>query len=587
MRNLIRKFLAIFLASMIIFCNFQNLSYTFAAEISILAKGYVDIPSWISTRDLNVRSEPSASATKIGSIKHGSSVNILDSIAKITKVNNKNVVTNPWYKVSYSNKSGYVSADYIKLLGEENPYIPNNKTAIKGIDVSYHQGDINWKKVKDDGVKFAIIRAGSGIKEDSKFKENMKGALDAGIDVGVYWFSNAYTVDAIKDEAEKCMKTISPYKDKLSFPVFFDYEEYTIKLAQDNNVNLSLNSVSNICETFLSKLKANGYKCGIYTNKTVSKYYLSEKLRSSYDFWLAQYSDKCSYWGKYTMWQYSQNGKVDGINGNVDLNYYYKSNPVSISKTTVSSISNQKYTGSKITPSISIKYNNNALVKNKDYTVSFKNNTSIGTATATIKGKNNYNGTKTITFKIVPQTVTKGKVSSSTSSSIKLSWSKVSSSRGYRIYRSTSKNGTYSKIKDITSNSTLSYTDSDLSSNKKYYYKIKSFKTVNGEKYYGYYSSIINGETKLATPKIKLSTPKSKSIKVSWNKISGAKGYEVYRSTSKHGSFSKIKTTNNLSYTNTKLSKNKTYYYKVKAYKIVNNNKTYSSFSSIKSISSK
>ena len=444
-----------------------------------------------------------------------------------------------------------------------------------------------YEKVKNSGVEFAIIRAGSGTKEDSKFKKNIEGALNAGIQVGVYWFSTAYTADSAKDEAEKCMELISPYKNKLSFPIFLDYEEYTLKLAQDNKVNLNLSSVSNICETFLSNLKLHGYKCGIYTNKTVSKYYISDNLRNSYDSWIAQYNDKCTYWGKYTMWQYSQSGKVDGISGNVDLNYYYKNNPISISKTTVNSISNKKYTGNKITPSISVKYNNKTLVKNTDYTVSFKNNTSIGTATATIKGRGNYTGSKTITFKIVPKTVTNTKVSSATSSSIKLSWSKVSNASGYRIYRSTSKNGTYAKIKDITSKSTLNYTNSSLSSNKKYYYKIKSFKTVNGQRYYGYYSSITSGETKLSNPTVKLSTPKSKSIKVSWKKISGAKGYEVYRATSKKGTYYKRKTTSNLSYTNTNVTKGKTYYYKVRAYKIVSSKKTYSSYSSIKSISSK
>ncbi|MPM58345.1 hypothetical protein SDC9_105176 [bioreactor metagenome] len=253
---------------------------------------------------------------------------------------------------------------------------------------------------------------------------------------------------------------------------------------------------------------------------------------------------------------------------------------------TINSISNQKYTGNKITPSISIKYNNKTLVKNKDYTLSLENNTSVGTATATIKGNGNYTGTKKITFKIVPKTVTNAKISSVTSSSIKLSWSKVSNADGYRIYRSTSKNGTYIKVKDITKNSILSYTDSNLSSNKKYYYKIRSFKTSKKEKYYGYYSNIINGETNLSTPSVKLSTPKSKSIKVSWNKISGAKGYEVYRSTSKKGKYSKT-TTSNLSYTNKNLTKKKTYYYKVRAYKVVNNKKVYSSYSSIKSISAK
>lgn len=587
MRNIRKKFGAIFLCIIIAICSCQNISSVFAAEDTILTTGYVDIPSWISTRELNVRSSPSSSATKIGSLKNGSSVKILDSVAKITKVDNKNVVTDPWYKISYSSNFGYVSADYVKLLGEEAAYTPGNTTAVKGIDVSYHQGEINWEKVKNSGIKFAIIRAGSGTTQDSKFEANINGALDAGIEVGVYWFSTAYTTASAKEESQKCMNVISSYKDKLSFPVFFDYEEYTLKLAQDNNINLGLSSVSDICETFLSNLKSNGYECGLYTNKTISKYYLSDNLRNSYDFWIAQYNSECNYFGKYIMWQYSNTGKVDGINGSVDLNYYYKINPINVSKATVNTISNQKYTGKAITPNITVKYNNKTLVKNTDYTVTYKNNTSIGNASVTITGKGNYNGSKTISFKIVPQTVTSPKVTSTTSSSIKLSWSKVSNSSGYEIYRSTSKNGTYTKIKDITSNSTLTYTNSNLSSNKKYYYKIRAFKTVNNNKYYGSYSTIISGETKLSTPSIKLSTPKTKTIKVSWSKISGAKGYEVYRATSKNGTYSKRTTTSNLSYTNTSLTKKKTYYYKIRAYKIVNNKKVYSSFSPIKSIVSK
>ncbi|WP_434797088.1 GH25 family lysozyme [Terrisporobacter vanillatitrophus] len=406
MRNSTKKFLAIFIASIISLCSFQNLSYTFAAENSVLAKGYVHVTS--APDKLNVRSKPSTSEPIIGTIDHGKLVNIIDSVTKITQVYDKdsnsytNVVTDPWYKISYSKGYGYVSADYnyVKLSDEDNPYQPSNSTAVKGVDVSYHQGDIDWEKAKNSGVKFAIIRAGSGTKEDIKFKANIEGALNAGMEVGVYWFSNAYTVNSAKDEAEKCMEVISPYNNELSFPVFFDYEEYTIKSAQDNEVNLSLSSVSNICETFLSKLKLNGYKCGIYTNKTVSKFYISDNLRNSYDFWIAQYNDKCTYWGKYTMWQYSKSGKVDGINGNVDLNYYYKINPINISNVTINSISNQKYTGNKITPSISIKYNNKTLVKNKDYTLSLENNTSVGTATATIKGNGNYTGKKKSLLKL-------------------------------------------------------------------------------------------------------------------------------------------------------------------------------------------
>ena len=286
------------------------------------------------------------------------------------------------------------------------------------------------------------------------------------------------------------MEVVAPYKNKLSFPIFFDYEEHTIKSAQNNNIVLSLSSVSNICETFLSRLKANGYKTGLYTNKAVSKFYLSDKLRNSNDIWIAQYGNRCNYFGKYVMWQYSQSGKVDGIKGNVDLNYYYKNNSLNISNATINAINNQKYTGKKITPKITVKYNNKTLIKDTDYTVSFKNNTSIGIASVTITGRGNYTGSKTITFKIVPKTVTNLKLANSKSNSVKLTWSKVSNSSGYEIYRANSKNGTFSKIKDITKNSTLSYTNSKLTKKKTYFYKVRAYKTVNNKKIYGSFSSI-------------------------------------------------------------------------------------------------
>ena len=184
---------------------------------------------------------------------------------------------------------------------------------------------------------------------------------------------------------------------------------------------------------------------------------------------------------------------MDGIDGYVDLNYYYKNNPINISKSTINNISNQIYSGKSITPNITVKYNNKTLIKNTDYTIKYKNNKSIGTASIIITGKNNYTGKKTITFKIVPQSVTNFKISNVTHNSVKLTWPKVSNISGYEIYRSTSKNGTYSKI---TTTSNLNYINKKLSKKKTYYYKIRTYKTVNNKKIYGSYSSIKSIKTK-------------------------------------------------------------------------------------------
>lgn len=496
MRNIVKKFVVIFLATIITLSNFLNVNSIFSAENLALATGYVNIPSWITKKELNVRSQPSQKNSKIlGTIPNGSSVKIINAT---TEDEDNDNFRQGWYKVSYKNLTGYVFGDYIKIPQQEKIYTPSNSTAIKGIDLSYHQNNIDWQKVKNSGIKFVIIRGGYSTIEDKNFKTHMEGALNAGLDVGVYWYSKAYTLEGAKSEAKKCMEVVSPYKDKLSFPIYFDFEEDAINRAEENNIQMTMTLASNIAETFLSSLKSKGYKCGIYSNILYSKYYFTEKIRTSYDFWIAQYTDdissgKCTYWNKYNMWQYSKTGKVDGIDGYVDLNYYYKNNPINISKSTINNISNQIYSGKSITPNITVKYNNKTLIKNTDYTIKYKNNKSIGTASIIITGKNNYTGKKTITFKIVPQSVTNFKISNVTHNSVKLTWPKVSNVSGYEIYRSTSKNGTYSKI---TTTSNLNYINKKLSKKKTYYYKIRTYKTVNNKKIYGSYSSIKSIKTK-------------------------------------------------------------------------------------------
>lgn len=177
------------------------------------------------------------------------------------------------------------------------------------------------------------------------------------------------------------------------------------------------------------------------------------------------------------------------------------------------------------------------------------------------------------------------KVDVASYNSNKITWNKVSKASGYQVYRSTSKDGKYASIKTIKSGSTVSYTDAKLTTGKTYYYKVRAYKTVNGSKTYSSYSKIVSAKPKLITPSATLSS-KNKKVYVKWNKVSGASGYQVYRATSKNGKYSLAKAVNSstTSYTNTSVSKNKGYYYKVRAYKKVDGKKVYSLYSSIKYI---
>lgn len=198
-------------------------------------------------------------------------------------------------------------------------------------------------------------------------------------------------------------------------------------------------------------------------------------------------------------------------------------------------------------------------------------------------------------FKVVKPNVPVNKVNglkyTSSTSNTKLYWNNVSGVNGYEVWMYNSNSGKYEKIKTIKNASTLSYTKSNLSSSTIYKYKIRAYKIVNGNKYYGSFSKVLTTSTKPPTPSITLKSTTKGKVKISWNNVtSRSTGYEVYRATSKKGTYKKIATVNNKarSYTNTKTTSKKTYYYKVRAYKYIDSkNKVYSSYSAVKSIKSK
>ncbi len=197
---------------------------------------------------------------------------------------------------------------------------PNDSRAIsKGIDVSYHNGTIDWKRVKQSEVEYAIIRCGYGTndksQDDKKWEENVKGCTDNNIPYGVYLYSYADTVEKASSEADHAIRLLQGKKFK--YPVYYDLEEDAIRKK------LSKTEIANIAKTFCNKLSAKGYTVGIYANKDWFTNYLTDSCFNNWTKWVAQYNTVCNYQGKYDMWQCSSTGRVPGISGNVDLNYSY------------------------------------------------------------------------------------------------------------------------------------------------------------------------------------------------------------------------------------------------------------------------
>jgi fibronectin type 3 domain-containing protein len=162
----------------------------------------------------------------------------------------------------------------------------------------------------------------------------------------------------------------------------------------------------------------------------------------------------------------------------------------------------------------------------------------------------------------------------------KLSWKKTDGAHGYQVYRSTSYKGKYTKVKTIQKGNTLSCTDTNLIPNKIYFYKIRAYNTVHKTTKYSKFSSVICVTPRLEEPKIKSVTKISANrVKISWKKADGAQGYRLYRASSKKGSYKPVRTTTGSSFTDTGLSKGKTYYYKVRAYVKVSGVYRYSTYS--------
>lgn len=192
---------------------------------------------------------------------------------------------------------------------------------LHGIDVSKHNGIIDWDKVKASGIDFAMLRAGYGRDTiDARFGANISECNRLEIPVGVYWFSYATTITEAIKEAEFCIKTISKYK--IQYPVVYDLEYDTVNYAKGAGVTIDRTLASEFAAAFLTKVKDAGYTPMLYANPDYLSRMFKDSLFTQYDLWLAHYTTKP--YCESSMWQYSDKGQVDGVPGNVDMNYCYK-----------------------------------------------------------------------------------------------------------------------------------------------------------------------------------------------------------------------------------------------------------------------
>jgi GH25 family lysozyme M1 (1,4-beta-N-acetylmuramidase) len=336
-----------------------------------------------------------------------------------------------------------------------------------GIDISYHQGTVDFDKIKADGIDFVILRLGyrgysSGtLVTDSKFTTYIKGAIDAGLPIGVYFWTEAIDTEEAQEEAEYVISQLEPYKASITMPVAIDWELN----SNSRHSGLSKDVNTAICTTFCDTVAASGYTPMIYANISDLNNNLSgQSLSEQYEIWVARYNNIVSnstthYYGTYSMWQYASDGAVDGISGNVDMNFWYTS-------------------GSPSAPVFT--HSATAVAGGTAGTTATTGTTAAAVTTTTPPLVEDLEELDDMT----------GLSAVSASKSITLSWSQVKDADGYEIYRKDTYDGSFTKINTIANGETLFWKDTTVAQKHEYYYKVRAYHNNSEGKIYSSYSTV-------------------------------------------------------------------------------------------------
>lgn len=461
----------------------------------------------------------------------------------------------------------------------------------QGIDVSYHNGTLDWSTIKAAGVDFAILRAayrGYGTEgtlvRDAKFAEYMQGAMSQGIPVGAYIYSQAITTAEAVQEANYILNIVRGYS--LDLPIVFDYEFAGVKTGRLDSAwssgKLNKSKMTDIALAFCDTIKNAGYDAMVYANKTFLSKNLDHEVieNAGYDVWLAHYTTNTNYTGDYKIWQYTSSGKIPGIANKVfDCNFMY-SGTISMSLK-ISNIPNQIYQGYDVSPSVTVTNGGTVLTEGTDYTVSYQNNSGVGTATVNVFGAGIYDGyiNLTKTFNIVPDTVKNMQISKAGTNTVDLSWSPVSGADGYTVQ--IFKNGKWVSVGNFVGTSAQI---SGLLPGSVNYVHIAAYASSNGKTYIGNYNTSVKIETTVGAINPRVSAYANNFVTLTWDKQTAANGYEVFKydaSSKKYVLYKNITNPNTNTCKVTGLASNKKYDFKVRAYQIDDSEKTYAPFGAV------
>lgn len=429
---------------------------------------------------------------------------------------------------------------------------------VHGVDLSYHNGDVDFKALKSAGISFIFLRVGyrgygykGNILNDTRFEEYYEKAKNEGFMIGVYFYSQALNEKEAVEEADRALSVLNGRA--LDLPVVFDYEFAGVKDGRLDSAwssgKLNKAKMTDNAVAFCERVKSNGYRPMIYA----SKYFFYDNLNrqvledNGYGIWLAHYSTGTDYKGKFNVWQYSSTGKVAGVKGNVDCNFMYVSqynNIIDIAKPKPSVVSTNTSSATlkweavdgadgydvckKVNDNfVSIAQTDKATIKVNDlspatnhylYVVGFRY----------VDGIKYYGAfSKSVKATTLPAKVTGLSESSKTDTTVTVKWKKAGYPTGYNFYIYNSAKNKYELYQTLTTNS---ITLENLVPNRSYAFRVTALKNeIEGTR-----SEKIVVRMRPRTPVVKsVTSPRTKRLKITWDKNTKNAGYEVQWSTTK------------------------------------------------------
>lgn len=532
--------------------------------------------------------------------------------------------TQAFLDASFTTDSDYTNITYYHKAELESCELFN------GIDVSWWQTNdkknttIDWATAHDAGIDFAFVRVASrdtsdgSIYTDTSADSHIQAAIANDVNVGLYIFSQALTVDEAVEEAEYVLDLVDQYNWDVTMPIVMDREAGSKKRLTAGKLTKAKETA--VCQAFADTIADAGYEPYVYASLSWINNYIDTNSLSDCGIWLARYrytTTSNSVSGTpyadvpfdYDFWQYSSAGKVDGYAKNLDMDFWYKdmsdkTTGLKMKSNTANSITLSWDVTSDVQKYRVYRYDNASgaykYIKSVTGTSYTDANLTAGQAYQykvrgqwTYGGTNYYSGYSSALIAVTLPEQVKNVTAKAGKDNVALQWDAVSGADGYRIFQYDEGTQQYVKLADVKSDTT-GYTVENLAANTEYKYKICAYKQMNAVNYWGEYSAEVITKTQAKTldkvQGLAVETVSSTSLELSWDPVEGADGYRIYRLNTATGKYQKIKTVkgeDTVLYKNDALLSATKYTYKVRAYATADGTTIYGAYSSATSAETK